>query len=746
MLPTTVLHGYASSFSVAAGESISFHVSAENLSEYEAQIVRLRHGIDMPGGPGFIEDEISAEVNGVYPGSTHKTWVGSYLEVDDPSGILRRKSSISIAMSLFPTLLERDVQGLIGSWDAHSCTGFALTLERGRLVLHIGGASSCTVGLSEPLRSHRWYHVSGGFDLANGVAWVEQVPARVLGDRATALSDPVEGERADKKTELTEVAYSAPFRIGAISRRANQQWWPAATFNGKMGNPRITASCDEESPLAAWDFGSSNRADGALLRHVEDSSDHALHAEAVNAPARGVTGVEWTGAVEDFRAAPNEYGAIHFHEDDLEDARWPAAAEWTVPADTPSAVYAMRLRGDGYEEHIPFVVRPGRHQRRAKVALLLPTGSYLAYANDRLPFDAAGAELLIGHVPVLQRDDLELQAHYDFGRSCYELHPDGSGVVFSSRRRPILNMRPRYLGWFMANGPWQFPADLCIVDWLDRTGIAYDVITDEDLHRDGSALLDGYRALLTGSHPEYVSLAEAEALDQYLDEGGRLMYLGGNGFYWRVSYDPERPHLMEIRRSENGSRPHTVLPGEHRHSSTGENCGLWRNLGRTPQRLLGVGMGSEGFDYSVGYLRMPDSYTPAAAFIFEGVQGDSFGDYGLMGGGAAGAELDRFDVDLGSPPEAFLLATSIGRHSDNYQEASEDLFETPPITGGSQSAAVRSDLVYFPLNGGGAVFSVGSIAWTGALSHNRYTNDVARITENVLRHFLSAEHLPCRKG
>ncbi len=141
---------------------------------------------------------------------------------------------------------------------------------------------------------------------------------------------------------------------------------------------------------------------------------------------------------------------------------------------------------------------------------------------------------------------------------------------------------------------------------------------------------------------------------------------------------------------------------------------MWRSKGRPPQRLVGVGMGSEGFDRSAGYLRLPDSYDPAASFIFEGVdgysvEGDSvggavFGEFGLMGGGAAGAELDRYDIELGSPPEALLLASSVGRHSDNYQQVSEDLLETPPITGGSQSVAVRSDVVYIPLAGGGRRF------------------------------------------
>jgi hypothetical protein len=46
------------------------------------------------------------------------------------------------------------------------------------------------------------------------------------------------------------------------------------------------------------------------------------------------------------------------------------------------------------------------------------------------------------------------------------------------------------------------------------------------------------------------------------------------------------------------------------------------------------------------------------------------------------------------------------------------------------------------VEGGGAVFSIGSISWTGSLSSNAYDNNVSRITGNVLRRFLSREPLP----
>jgi integrase len=52
----------------------------------------------------------------------------------------------------------------------------------------------------------------------------------------------------------------------------------------------------------------------------------------------------------------------------------------------------------------------------------------------------------------LNETDLVLQRHPEFDGCLYSVDSDGSGVHFSSRLRPLLNMRPRYrsslpLGW-----------------------------------------------------------------------------------------------------------------------------------------------------------------------------------------------------------------------------------------------------------------------------------------------------------
>ena len=64
-----------------------------------------------------------------------------------------------------------------------------------------------------------------------------------------------------------------------------------------------------------------------------------------------------------------------------------------------------------------------------------------------------------------------------------------------------------------------------------------------------------------------------------------------------------------------------------------------------------------------------------------------------------------------------------------------------PGMGGTEQPAVRSDMVYCALEGGGGFFSVGSIAWTGSLSHNGYDNNIAKITGNVLRRFCDQKPL-----
>jgi N,N-dimethylformamidase len=150
-----------------------------------------------------------------------------------------------------------------------------------------------------------------------------------------------------------------------------------------------------------------------------------------------------------------------------------------------------------------------------------------------------------------------------------------------------------------------------------------------------------------------------------------------------------------------------------------------------------AGSGSQGLFEGSYYRRMPGTADPRAARIFEGIDDEILGDFGLSGGGAAGFELDRADFELGTPPDALILARSEAHQSHHVVVPEELLTHVTTVTGDRPQALIRADIVYFETTAGGAVFSVGSITFCGSLSHNNYQNNISRMLENVLRRFLT---------
>ena len=243
---------------------------------------------------------------------------------------------------------------------------------------------------------------------------------------------------------------------------------------------------------------------------------------------------------------------------------------FTVP-DLKSGAYAVRLRagrGEGLgEEYIVFFVRPAKP--RAKIAFLVPTASYLAYANEHLSFDSQMVQPIMGQPPIVSEVDIELYQTPDFGLSTYDVHADGGGVCYTSYLRPILNMRPKCR--IAAMGiTWQFPADLSIIAWLEQQGYDYELVTDEDLHREGEAALSPTTASSPAVTPEYYSERMLDATEDYVASGGRYIYMGGNGFYWHVGFRDDEPWCMEVRKLEAGTRAWQARPGEHYLATGGE--------------------------------------------------------------------------------------------------------------------------------------------------------------------------------
>lgn len=756
------IFGYAGKLSVKQGERVPFYVHADGTNHAEAQLVRLIHGDEHIDGPGFIEDEIDHPVNGTWPVKKQYTQMGSYLRVADPNQKLKLVGSFSMFCFIYPTVPGKGRrQTIMGRWDTRTNEGFALGINRkGYLEFWVGDGKEVDYLASEmPLVKQMWYFVGISFDANSGEATLHQVG---VGNRYNSLLSKVVpyDYRSHVKTKFRFRQHNrddVPFLMaGALDHHELRGNFVSDMYFGKIDRPGV---CDgvlsrsdfdvlcaggmpnRDAIVAYWDTAAGYSEKG-IGQEVIDTGPYKLNAQGVNHPVRAMTGWNWNGRDDCFRLDPNQYGGIEFHPESVTDCSWDQTAEMEIPADLKSGVYAIRLRvGDGRglgEEYIVFFVRPSKPQ--SKLCFLVPTASYLAYANERLSFDAQIIQPMTGQPPVLTDVDIETYENREFGLSTYDSFEDGAGVCFSSYLRPIINMRPKYRISSM-NITWQFPADLSIVAWIDHQGYDCDFITDEDLHREGKDALSPYNCVITGTHPEYVSERMLDAQEDYVAEGGRLIYMGGNGYYWCVGFAEDDTSCMEVRKLDSGMRAWAAKAGEHYLQTTGEKSGLWRNRGRAPQKLLGVGFIAEGFETSAPFRKMPDSFHRTVSWITEGVEGEIIGDEGLAYGAAAGVELDRYDLSLGTPPHTKIIASS-GGHSDNYVLVTEELLYAYAGLVGSLDYRIRGDITYFTAPNHGAVFSTGSIAYGQALPANGFDNSASRLLKNVVDAFIADGRLP----
>ena len=750
--------GYSDTLSAAPGETISFMVNCE-LPRYRVDIVRIICGDTNPAGPGVKEEVVKTPLSKSYKGRKQTIEAGSYVTIPS-SPLLEDLHSFSFQAFIWPTTPDTGRQVIAAKFRDRDKAGFAVIISEQNaslgVVLGDGKGHEEVIATQKPLLNRCWYFIAVSYDARTRTVCLYQEP---LTDYP-GMSDAAEVQTSAKTSGLGK--NQEPLLFGAC-RTGHDRRQLDGKYNGKIDSPRLANRALSRAEMemlkhapaspqlrtavvGAWDFSR----DISSLK-VSDTSPNLLHGAIVNMPARGMKGYNWTGQTMRWQDAPQHYGAIHFHDDDLYDAGWEVDFSLTIPSSLKCGLYAARLRAGKEvetQDYIPFVVKPAPGKQK-KIAFLLPTASYMAYANIHMATNAALSEMLAGRLVQLSHHDLFLNEHREYGASCYDTHSDGSGVCYSSRLRPVLNMRPKHMDPLGGSGSslWQFNADTHITDWLEAMGHEFDVITDEDLHYQGLELLKPYHVVISSSHPEYHSQSMWDAMAAYQHQGGRLMYMGGNGWYWKIAYHTQVPGLIEVRRGEGGIRTWAAEPGEYYHSCTGDYGGLWRRQGRPPQVITGVGFSAQGFDISGPYHRLPDSFARRAAFIFKDVaKNEIIGDFGLIGNGAAGLEVDRADPHLGTPPHALVLATSQGVHTDLYLLVCEELLATYPGLGGTENPLVRADMVFYETPNGGAVWSTGSIAWAGSLSHNDYDNNVSRITNNVVKRFVDPQPLARRSA
>ena len=699
-LDPKLITAYCEPWSLRAGETIDWFGSSLQATSGQLDLVKLNCGDPTRSGPGFSEEEWEIVPSETLDLNNQPVVPGSYAQAFVTTG--QAESLLGVSLWFQPTLLKRD--GVILSLESEGSS-----IE----IYNIGTSLMGRFGDTEhslrntSLERRRWYFLTIDVSGEDGVATVSVSSPRSASPGRDLLQQGEEISALD----IPDLTFKNPIlRLAAGFR--GERW------DGRIAEPKLRVG----SVVNEWQLETD------MEKAVIPPTVGECELQLMQLPTRGVTGPHWTGDHQRWSDQPSEWNAIHFHHDDLYDAGWQPSHSVALPAELPSGIYCFRFQSQLGVDRVPFFVRPAADAQHSDVALLMPSATYMAYANHRMLIEGAD---FVGARTNLRPEHQYLVDHNNLGLSHYEKHPDGSGVMFSSRRRPVMQVRPGADGW-------NFTPDTDINAFLVHAQVDHDIVTDEDLHIDGYDALAPYRVIVTGSHPEYWSTAMLDALDEWQRSGGRLMYLGGNGFYWRVAFSDHWPGAIELRRAEDGVRNWQTGDGENYHAWGAEYGGLWRRNGRAPNQLVGIGFAAQGFEKATFYQMNSEAKASRAAWILEGVEEEEIGTSGL-GGGAAGQEVDRYDQRLGSPGHAVILAsaTEFGADMLRTKEEFEGTVAFP-----NPDPLVRADMVFYETPKGGAVFSVGSISWFGALARNGYENDIARITSNVLERFLDPTPFP----
>lgn len=722
--------GYVTPWSAHAGQDLDFKISSRGARSFVAQVQRIDSCDPNPLGPGMKLIPIDLPLEASYAGQEQAVFAGSCAV--GPISLPEGAQQLRLELTIRSTRSSVAPQTVLSLQNDEGGSGFAVVLAGDCLRFRDSQTEELTdTGLTVPVDSWTRLQISINRD------------GRVHTSIATLIAyDPSE---SNIDSEVSCSSASKAFEATKICFAATWKGHPEAAFDGSIESPSLyvvrTGTIGPDSSqgelIAHWDFRPTLDHD-CVPNTLEANGSLTL----VGSPMRAVRSSAWTGKEMNWNHAPDEYGAIRFHSDDLADCKWQTSVTLRIPPELPSGIYCLRVDNSEGIDSIPFYVTVAPGCKRQRIVFLAPTLTYLAYANNaRGNFVGALAQRVKEWGGYRHNPDV-VKA---FGFSTYNNHRDGSGIHLSSRLRPVLTMRPGYLTFFDESGSGlrHFSADSHLTNWLREKNFGFDVITDEDLDDQGVDALKHYDVVLTGSHPEYHTRRMLDALLAYRSAGGSLMYLGGNGFYWKIARSASTPHMLEIRRAEGGMRVWASEPGEYYHQLDGEYGGMWRRNGLPPQTIAGVGFTAEGDFKGTHYVRAPASFTPEFEWLFEGVMagpGEPIGDYGLSGGGAAGFEIDQSAIDLGTPPFASVVAYS-ENHDDSYKTTPDEIL-TPDRIGGKprQFGGIRAHMVCGFAPHGGALFAAGSICFLGSLFRSGERNDVSRIVENCLRHFLARSH------
>ena len=437
---------------------------------------------------------------------------------------------------------------------------------------------------------------------------------------------------------------------------------------------------------------------------------------------------------------------------------WPVLHEVKIPANWKSGAYivVLRVEKDGTKrENEAFFVLRGNGQNR--IAYLLTTCTWMAYnawGGGSHYWGIDGPSPVLSFARPWERGFIVAPPSVPYESTVpyklrFDHEPDFAGGLFTAY--PVM----MGLGGFCAASGWAEDNRHFAV-WAEKNGYEMDYLAQTDLEN-GPEVLRPYDVVIVTGHDEYWSWNQRDAMDAYVEGGGRMARFAGN-ILWQVriednkqvSYkftaeerdpvrnDPKRRHLLTstwdnrlVKRPAAQTFGVTGLQGIMAATPSGARRSHGGFIVYRPKHWAFEGTG-------LGYA---DSFGEREGIVGPEVDGLPYTiEYGIpRPTGELGALKDTEILALTPAVVAIMDETGLGEGA-KYSEDLDPLamFFTHEVTGKSDPETVAkysqgSCQMVVARKGKGEIFCAGSWYWFLGLKWRSST--VERITHNVLQRY-----------
>ncbi|BCH22169.1 N,N-dimethylformamidase beta subunit family domain-containing protein [Mesorhizobium sp. L-8-3] len=441
---------------------------------------------------------------------------------------------------------------------------------------------------------------------------------------------------------------------------------------------------------------------------------------------------------------------------------WDTSFEFKVDEAWPSGAYRITLTAEGRDGtpircHHLFIMRPALGRKPGRLLQVAATGTWTAYntwggSNHYQGITGPGRDQYATTVSIER----------PFCRGFVTLPKDAPRVPLEIHTPPSAAPRYPHMEWAYANGYSKKYAssgwasyDSHFFRWAERAGYQVDLASQHELHFEPE-ILDGYDCVVLVGHDEYWSWEMRDAVDDYVERGGRAARFAGN-FMWQTRLEDGGRRQVCYKYRARAEDP------VYRSADPSRTSGCWeaaetgrpaaQTFGLNALRGLYVGWGGCAPRGVRGFpVYRPEHWAFVGTGIYYGdllgAEGHAFGyevdglDYVIRGGLPEPAE------NAGAPEGLEVLAlgmSSLKEESadipadDQFLSDADAKFVAGTLIGNDGDDAVDrvkrgcGMIVNFP-RGKGEVFHAGSCEWVAALM--RGDAMVERVTANVLDRYL----------